>query len=102
MTERFKAWSVGLATTPFKTYAAFFRPDELDALTAAYDAAWRHLWATSVRMTAAQASDLKNRLAQIILASACTGERDIERLSEIALRGVSGPSLVKEPEPEHC
>jgi len=45
MTERFKAWSVGLATMPFKTYAAFFRPDELDALTAAYDAAWRSAYA---------------------------------------------------------
>ena len=36
---------------------------------------------------------LKKNLAQIILASACNGKRDIEQLKEIALRGVSGRSL---------
>jgi hypothetical protein len=33
---------------------------------------------------------LKNNLAQIILASACNGKRDVEQLKDIALRGVSG------------
>jgi hypothetical protein len=37
-----------------------------------------------------RATDLKNRIAKMILASACTGERNRERLTEIALRGVSG------------
>jgi hypothetical protein len=32
---------------------------------------------------------LKKNLAQIILASACTGKRDVEQLKEVALRGVS-------------
>ena len=71
--------------------AAFFQPDELNALTAAYDAAWQHLWATSVGMTPAEASALRTKLAQIILASACTGERDMERLRGDALRDVSKP-----------
>jgi hypothetical protein len=87
---------------PFKAYADFFQPHELNALAAAYDAAWQHLCTTSVGMTSEQRSDLKNRLAKIILASACTGERDMERLKEIALRGLSGPRLVKERESEHC
>jgi hypothetical protein len=33
---------------------------------------------------------LKKNLAQIILASACSGKRDVEQLKEIALRGVLG------------
>jgi len=33
-------------------------------------------------------------LAQIILASACNGKRDVEQLKEIALRGVSGRNHV--------
>ena len=35
---------------------------------------------------------LKKNLAQIILASACNGKRDMQQLKEIALRGVSGRS----------
>jgi hypothetical protein len=44
----------------------------------------------------------KNKLAQIILASACTGERDMERLNEIALRAVTSSRRVKEPELSFC
>ena len=28
---------------PFKAYGAFFKPDELDILNDAYDAAWQHV-----------------------------------------------------------
>ena len=28
-----------------RDYSSFFQPEEFDALTAAYDAAWQHLWA---------------------------------------------------------
>ena len=73
----------------FDKYAAFFEPDELTAMTAAYDAAWQHVW-TTCAMNEAQASVIKDNLAQIILASACTGERDRERLQDIALRAVTG------------
>ena len=71
----------------FKKYAAFFQPHELDALTAAYVAVWQEVRATE-HIRASEASVLKNNLAQIILASACTGERDTERLKQIALRAV--------------
>ena len=75
---------------PFTTYKAFFKPDELDNLNDAYDAAWQHVRRSiSGAMTPSRATDLKNRIAKMILASACTGERNRERLTEIALRGVS-------------
>ena len=45
-------------------------------------------------LDADQVPVLKKNLAQIILASACNGKRDVEQLKEIALRGVSGRSHV--------
>ena len=86
---------------PFQKYAAFFEPDELNTLTAAYDAVWQQIWTTSA-MNEAQAAVLKNNLAQIILASACTGERDMERLKEIALRAVTSGRCVRELELSYC
>jgi hypothetical protein len=74
-------------------YSSFFRPEEFDAMTAAYDAAWQHLQTNRPTLTADQVRVLKKNLAQIILASACTGKRDVERLKEIALRGLSSRLL---------
>jgi hypothetical protein len=73
-----------------RDYAPFFQPEELDAMTAAYDAAWQHLRTNRPRLTTEQVQVLRKSLAQIILASACNGKRDVVRLKEIALRGVSG------------
>jgi hypothetical protein len=73
-----------------RDYSSFFQPEEFIALTAAYDAAWQHLWTKRLNLTADQVPVLKKNLAQIILASACNGNRDVEQLKEIALRGVSG------------
>ena len=84
---------------PFQAYRAFFKPEELDILNEAYEAAWQHVRSTSVGMTPSQAIDLKNRLAKMILASSCTGARDRERLTEIALRGVSRGSLTEKKVP---
>ena len=80
----------------FKKYSAFFQPHELDALTAAYVAVWQEVRATE-QVKASEASVLKNNLAQIILASACTGERDTERLKQIALRAVLSKLRNKQP-----
>jgi hypothetical protein len=71
---------------PFLEYSSYFPSDELDALTAAYEAAWQHLRATGT--THGQAAVLKKNLAQIILASACKGEREVEALKDIALRAL--------------
>jgi hypothetical protein len=82
---------------PFMAYKGFFKPEELDSLNDAYDAAWQHVRrSTTGAMTPSRATDLKNRIAKMILASACTGERNKERLAEIALRGVSGGGTANE------
>jgi hypothetical protein len=77
-----------------RDYSSFFQPEEFVSLTAAYDAAWQQLWAKRLTLTSDQVPVLKKNLAQIILASACNGKRDVEQLKEIALRGVLGRSLV--------
>ena len=74
-------------------FASFFRREEFDAMTAAYDAAWQHLRSHRPTLTDDQVRSLKKKLAQIILASACNGNRDVVRLKEIALRGISGRLL---------
>ena len=76
-----------------RDYSPFFQREELDAMMAAYDAAWQHLRANRPSLTAEQVEVLKKNLTQIILASACNGKRDVVRLKEIALRGVSGRQL---------
>lgn len=79
----------------FQKYAAFFQPDELEVLSSVYKEVWQQVWTTSA-LNEAQAAVIKNNLAQIILASACTGERDVERLKQIALRAVIGSRRLKE------
>jgi hypothetical protein len=76
-----------------RDYSTFFEPEELEAMTAAYDAAWQYLRTNRPSLTAEQVQVLKKNLAQIILASACNGKRDVVRLKEIALRGVSRRQL---------
>jgi len=76
-----------------RNYSSYFRPEEFEAMMAAHDAAWRHLRTQRTTLSGDQVQVLKKNLAQIILASACTGKRDVERLKEIALRGVSGRML---------
>ena len=72
---------------PFRRYSSYFPSDELDAFTAAYEAAWQHFQATRTT-TPDQADVLKKNLTQIILASACKGEREVEKLKAIALRAL--------------
>ena len=73
---------------PFQEFASFFGPDELDIMTAAYNAAWYQLWVAGMAVTPHQVAVLKKKLAQVILASACSGERDRERLKDVALRAL--------------
>jgi len=46
-----------------------------------------NLSACDIALDPAQAAVLKKNLAQIILASACNGERSIDRLRGVALKG---------------
>ena len=73
---------------PFQEFSSFFGPDELDAMTAAYNAAWCQLWVAGRAITPDQVGVVKRKLAQVILASACTGARDRERLKDVALRAL--------------
>jgi len=82
----------------FKKYSEFFQPHELEALTAAYVAAWEEVRA-SEHLRSSDLPVLKSNIAQIILASACTGERDAERLKQIALRAILSKRRSKLPEP---
>jgi uncharacterized protein YjbJ (UPF0337 family) len=77
---------------PLRDYSPFFLPEQLDALTAAYEAAWQHLRLNRPTLSAEQVRILKRNLAHIILASAYAGKLDVEELKEIALRSVSGHS----------
>jgi hypothetical protein len=71
---------------PYRECSSCFLPDELNAFTAAYEAAWQLLRAT--RTTPDKDAVLKKNITQIILASACKGEREIEQLKDIALRAL--------------
>ena len=42
-----------------RDYSSFFQPEEFIALTAAYDAAWQHLWTKRLNLTADQVPVLK-------------------------------------------
>ena len=76
-------------TLRLRDFSCFFPPEEFDALTAAYDAAWQDLWTERLTLNARQVPVLKKNLTQIILASACNGKRNVEQLKDIALRSVS-------------
>ncbi len=77
---------------PFQQYAPFFTPEELDALTAAFDATWQELSAANPDLsTEDKIALMKKKLAQRILVSATAGGvRDVETLKEQALRGLGG------------
>jgi hypothetical protein len=71
---------------PFREYSSYFPTNELDVFTSAYDEAWKRLCDTHT--TEYQALILKKNLTQIILASACNGEREVEQLKAIALKAL--------------
>ena len=73
---------------PFQDFAPFFGPDELEAMTAAYNAAWYQLWLAGIAVTA-KPYTVRKKLAQVILAAACTGKREQKRLEEIAIKALS-------------
>ena len=77
---------------PFQQYAPFFRPEELDTLTAAFNATWRELSAAGMDLSNDdKVSLLKRQLAQRILVSATAGGvRDVDTLKEQALRSLGG------------
>jgi hypothetical protein len=72
----------------FQEFAPFFGPEDLDAMSAAFDAVWYQLGMAGLVVSPLQIAATKKKLAQVILAAACTGERTCERLKNIALRAL--------------
>jgi hypothetical protein len=75
---------------PFREYAPYFAPEELETLTAAFDATWQELSATRMDLsTEDKIALLKKKLAQRILVSATAGGiRDVDVMKEQALRSL--------------
>jgi hypothetical protein len=76
---------------PFQDFAPFFGPDELETMTAAYNAAWYQLWLAGIAVTL-HPDAVRKKLAQVILAAACTGKREQKRLEAIAIKALSHQS----------
>jgi hypothetical protein len=76
----------------FRRYEAFFRPDELDTLMAAFEATWQELTLSGVDLSSEEkVASLKAKLAQRILVSATAGAvRDIGTIKEQAMRSLAG------------
>jgi hypothetical protein len=72
----------------FQDFAPFFGPDDLDVMSAAFDAVWYQLCIAGLVAGPLQIAATKKKLAQVILAAACTGERRHDRLKSIALRAL--------------
>jgi hypothetical protein len=77
---------------PFQQYAPFFKPEELDTLTAAFDATLEELRVSGIDMSGEDKIALvKRKLAQRILVSASAGGvRDVDTLKEQAMRSLGG------------
>lgn len=73
---------------PFQEFTSFFGPDELEAMTAAYNAVWYQLLVMGLTVSPL----IKRKLVQVIVATACTGKRDRKRLEDVALRALSHQS----------
>ena len=74
---------------PFRNYSPFFLPEELDALTAAFDAAWQHRRVKTACSLCRTGSHRQERSrADHYYVSASNGKLDAEELKEIALRTV--------------
>ncbi len=59
----------------FQDFAPFFGPEDLDTMSAAFDAVWYQLCFWGVATSPLQIAATRKKLAQVILAAACTGER---------------------------
>jgi len=73
---------------PFREFAPYFQPEQLDTLNAAFEAAWPQLLFDDIPKTPLELRQLKQKLAHHILASASTGVFDPEKLKEAALRAL--------------
>lgn len=74
---------------PFQAYSASFSLEDIKALRKAYTLALDDLSAERITLPPDEIPALRQKLAQLILASACSGKRNVDELKQIALRGAS-------------
>ena len=73
---------------PFREVTSDFQPDELDKLTAAFNAAWQQLGVANGVNAELQIELLRKKLAQHIIDCARSGQLDPEKLKDSALRAL--------------
>ena len=71
---------------PFSHVSNSYQPEQLHKLTKAFDLAWPQIVLTYGPATDLQLEQLRQRLANFIVACACRGELEPEKLVQTALR----------------
>ena len=71
---------------PFSHVRNSYQPEQLNKLTEAFDLAWPQILLAYGTATEMQLGQLRQRLANFIVACACRGEFQPEKLVQTALR----------------
>ena len=71
---------------PFSHVSNSYQPEQLKKLTEAFDLAWPQIMLAHSAATDIQLEQLRQRLANFIVACACRGEFEPEKLVQTALR----------------
>ena len=76
---------------PFSHVSNSYQPEQLKKLTEAFDLAWTEIMRSYGTATEMQLGQLRQRLANFIVACACRGEFQPEKLVQTALRAFTTP-----------
>ena len=76
---------------PFSHVSNSYQPEQLQKLTEAFDLAWPQIVLSYGAATDIQLEQLRQRLANFIVACACRGEFQPEKLVQTALRAFTTP-----------
>ena len=71
---------------PFSHVSDSYQPEQLKKLTEAFDLAWPQITHAQSTATEIQLEQLRQRLGNFIVACACRGEFEPEKLAQTALR----------------
>ena len=71
---------------PFSHVSNSYQPEQLNKLTEAFDLAWPQITLAYGPATDLQLEQLRQRLGNFIVACACRGEFEPEKLAQTALR----------------
>ena len=76
---------------PFSHVSASYQPEQLKKLTEAFDLAWPEIMRSQSTASEIQLKQLRQRLCNFIVACACRGEFEPEKLVQTALRAFTNP-----------